>query len=72
MLEVGSGTGVFAARIANEINCEVVAIDSSTAMVSASRSLGVAAILADVRELPFRDESFDAVVAPGCSTMSPP
>lgn len=63
VLEVGSGTGGFAARMSKEIDCEVVAIDSSAAMVSASRSLGVAAILADVRELPFRDESFDAVVA---------
>jgi len=63
VLEVGSGTGAFAARMAKEIDCEVVATDSSAAMVSASRSLGVAAILADVRELPFRDESFDAVVA---------
>jgi len=63
VLEVGSGTGALAARIAKEINCEVVATDSSAAMVSASRSLGVAAILADVRELPFGDESFDAVVA---------
>ncbi len=32
-------------------------------MVSASTSLGVAAILADVRDLPFADGSFDAVVA---------
>lgn len=63
VLEVGSGKGVFAARIATDINCDVVAIDSSAAMVSASRSLGVAAVLADVRELPFRDKSFDAVVA---------
>jgi SAM-dependent methyltransferase len=32
-------------------------------MVSASRSLGVETILADARDLPFADGSFDAVVA---------
>jgi len=63
VLEVGSGTGAFAARMTKEIGCEVIATDSSAAMVSASRSRGMAAILADVRELPFREESFDAVVA---------
>jgi ubiquinone/menaquinone biosynthesis C-methylase UbiE len=50
-------------RIARELGCDVVAVDASAAMVSASTSLGVAAILADVRDLPFADGSFDAVVA---------
>jgi ubiquinone/menaquinone biosynthesis C-methylase UbiE len=45
------------------MHCEVVAVDSSAAMVSASVSLGVEAIMADVRDLPFEDSSFDAVVA---------
>lgn len=63
ILEVGSGKGALAVRIAEAIKCKVVAIDSSAAMVSVSRSLGVATILADVRDLPFADGSFDAVVA---------
>jgi SAM-dependent methyltransferase len=63
VLEVGCGKGTFASRIARELQCEVVAVDSSPAMVAATRSLGVEANLADVRELPFADDSFDAVVA---------
>lgn len=38
-------------------------MDSSAAMIAASCSLGVEAMLADVRDLPFADNSFDAVVA---------
>jgi SAM-dependent methyltransferase len=63
VLEVGSGKGSLAFRIANEIQCEVVGLDSSAAMVSASTALGVETILGDVRNLPFSDGSFDAVVA---------
>jgi ubiquinone/menaquinone biosynthesis C-methylase UbiE len=63
VLEVGSGKGSFAARIAKEIGCEVVASDSSAAMVSSSRSLGLDAVMADVRSLPFENGSFDVVVA---------
>ena len=63
ILEVGSGKGDFAVRIAETIKCEVVAVDSSAAMVSAGASLGVETILGDARDLPFADGSFDAVVA---------
>ena len=63
VLEVGSGKGSLAVRIAEAIPCDLVALDSSVAMVSASRSLGVETVLADVRDLPFADGSFDAVVA---------
>jgi SAM-dependent methyltransferase len=63
ILEVGCGKGTFASRMSEEIHCEVVAVDSSAAMVAASMALGVAATMADVRYLPFEDSSFDAVVA---------
>jgi SAM-dependent methyltransferase len=63
ILEVGSGRGTFAVRMAQEIECDVLALDSSVAMVSASTALGVESIVADVRDLPFPDQSFDAVFA---------
>ena len=63
VLEVGSGNGSFAFRIVGEIGCEVIGLDSSAAMVTASRTLGVETILGDARALPFPDASFDAVVA---------
>ena len=63
VLEVGSGKGDLAVRIATEIECEILAVDRSAAMVSSSRSLGITSILADVRDLPFNDGSFDAVMA---------
>jgi SAM-dependent methyltransferase len=63
ILEVGSGKGSLAVRLAQEFHCELVALDSSAAMVEASRSIGIKTTLADVRDLPFADDSFDAVVA---------
>ena len=63
LIEVGSGTGVFAARCTRELGCEVVALDASSDMVAASRSQGVEAVLGDVQALPFGDASFDAAVA---------
>jgi SAM-dependent methyltransferase len=63
ILEVGSGKGNLAIRIAQEIQCDVIGLDSSAAMVSASSALGVTTIRGDVRNLPFLDESFDVVVA---------
>ncbi len=63
LLEVGCGTGTFAARCVRELGCEVVALDSSPEMVAATRAAGVDAVLGDVRRLPFEDGSFDAAVA---------
>jgi SAM-dependent methyltransferase len=63
LLEVGSGTGAFAARCANELGCHVVALDASADMVAASRRRGVEAVLGDVENLPFHEASFDAAVA---------
>lgn len=63
VLEVGAGKGRFAARLKAELGCEVIATDSSPAMIGASRNLGVDAREADVRNLPFEDATFDVVVA---------
>jgi SAM-dependent methyltransferase len=59
VLEVGSGTGDFAAVVAAP---EVVCVDSSQAAVDAARGHGLEAVLGDVRELPFEDGEFDVVV----------
>jgi SAM-dependent methyltransferase len=63
VIDVGCGTGAFAARCAQEVGCEVIGADSSPAMVEATRRLGIAAIEADVQKLPFDDGEFDCVVA---------
>ncbi len=63
VLEVGCGPGELAARIAQELAAEVVAVDSSPAMVELARALGVDARQADAQELPFGDAEFDCAVA---------
>jgi ubiquinone/menaquinone biosynthesis C-methylase UbiE len=62
-LEVGCGPGDMAARVANELGIEVVALDLSPRMVELARERGVDACVGDVQELPFADESFDCAVA---------
>ena len=62
-LEVGCGPGQMAARIAEELRVELVAIDISPRMVELARGRGVDARLGDVQELPFADGSFDCAVA---------
>ena len=63
VLEVGGGPGELAARIAGELDCEVVMIDVSPRMVELARGRGVDARVGDVQELPFEDASFDVAVA---------
>jgi SAM-dependent methyltransferase len=63
VLEVGCGWGEFAARVRDELGAEVVATDLSPRMVELARGRGLAAALADVQQLPFRDASFDCAVA---------
>lgn len=63
VLEVGAGKGTLARRMGSEFKCRVVATDFSPAMIVACRDLGVEAIEADVRDLPFDDATFDVVVA---------
>ena len=63
VLEVGCGTGWFAARIERELGAEVVAVDQSERMVELARAADVDARVADVQELPFEDAGFDCVAA---------
>jgi SAM-dependent methyltransferase len=63
LLEVGCGTGAFAARCAAELGCEVIALDSSREMVAATRARGIEAVAGDVQRLPFADATFDSAVA---------
>jgi len=63
VLEVGSGKGELAERVAQELPTEVVAVDQSGRMVELARARGVDARVGDVQELPFRDGEFDAAIA---------
>jgi ubiquinone/menaquinone biosynthesis C-methylase UbiE len=71
VLEVGCGIGVGPAYIAKRFDCRVVAVDISEKMLSWARQRarreGVADRItfrqADIRELPFDDDRFDAVIA---------
>ncbi len=63
VLEVGPGTGELAERIETELGADVVAVDISERMVELTRARGVEAIVGDVQDLPFPDESFDCAVA---------
>jgi SAM-dependent methyltransferase len=63
LLEVGSGTGAFAARCVAELGCDVVALDASAEMVRATQARGVHAVIGDIQELPFPDSDFDCAVA---------
>jgi len=63
VLEVGGGPGELAARIANELGCEVVMVDISPRMVELARERGVEAEVGDAQNLPYPDAAFDCVVA---------
>lgn len=64
ILEIGCGTGAFAARLQTEHpTATLVAIDQSARMVEITTKLGVDARVADAMDLPFDAASFDVVVA---------
>lgn len=62
-LEVGCGTGEFAARVQRELGSRVIAIDQSERMVQLAAGAGVDAEVGDVQELPFSDDEFDCAAA---------
>ncbi|HUJ55646.1 MAG TPA: class I SAM-dependent methyltransferase [Gaiellaceae bacterium] len=63
VLEVGGGDGWLSAQIRDELGADVVLVDQSERMVELSHERGLNAIVGDVQELPFEDESFDTAVA---------
>ena len=63
VIEVGGGPGELSARIAAELECDVVMLDVSPRMVELAREKGVDARVGDVQSLPFPHESFDCAVA---------
>jgi ubiquinone/menaquinone biosynthesis C-methylase UbiE len=62
-LEVGCGWGELAERVAAEAGADVTAFDLSERMAALARGRGVRALVADAQAMPFRDQSFDVVVA---------
>ena len=62
VLDVATGPGVIALA-ARERGAQVVAVDQSQAMVELAATAGVDVRRASAEELPFDDETFDAVVA---------
>ena len=63
VLEVGGGPGELAARIRDDLGCDVVMVDISPRMVELARERGVDAQVGDAASLPFADGSFDCVLA---------
>jgi SAM-dependent methyltransferase len=63
VLEVGCGWGEFAARVAGELDTELVAVDLSPRMVELARERGLDARVGDVQQLAFEDGVFDCAVA---------
>jgi SAM-dependent methyltransferase len=64
VLEVGCGTGAFAARLADELpGVALLAVDQSPRMVELTRERGVPAQVQDVQHLLAPDASYDVVLA---------
>lgn len=64
VLEIGPGTGGFAARVAAALpGVRLTAIDQSPRFVELTRARGIDAREGDAQDLPFGDEAFDVVAA---------
>ncbi len=64
VLEVGPGTGMFAVRLAAALpDASLTTIDQSEHFVEMTRARGIDARQGDAQDLPYADESFDAVAA---------
>ena len=65
MCDVGAGTGVASAALAHA-GARVVAADVAAGMLLHEREQRPPSVVADARALPFRDDSFDGLVAAYC------
>lgn len=64
ILDVGCGTGYITNIISKELDSTVIGCDMDSNRISFARSnFGQEVIIADVTQLPFKDNSFDVVVA---------
>jgi cyclopropane fatty-acyl-phospholipid synthase-like methyltransferase len=76
ILDIGSGKGVTACFLAQKYGCEVVGIDLSEKMIKHASELAkkrglegrVSFRMVDAHDLPFKDKSFDIVLAE-CTTV---
>ncbi len=68
ILDIGCGTGIYCLELA-QLGAKVTGIDVSEAMLAKARAkaerqgLKIQFLRADARKLPFKDESFDAVIS---------
>lgn len=62
VLDLGCGKGRFAGRL-SDLGAQVVGLDVSRGMLGAAARRGLPCVQASGKRLPFRDRSFDAVVA---------
>jgi SAM-dependent methyltransferase len=63
VVEIGAGTGRFAAAVAERAHARVWAVDASPEMVTRAQELGVNARVAAAEALPFRRGWFDRAVS---------
>lgn len=63
VLEIGAGTGRFAAALAERTHARVWAVDASPEMVKHAKDLGVNARVATAESLPFKPGWFDRAVS---------
>jgi len=70
LLDVGAGLAELCVWTKAALGSDVVALDSSPRMIELAHRAGLPAVLADMRQLPFADGTFDCVVATMCSITS--
>ena len=64
ILDIGCGTGYIIKKIENSLDVEIVGCDINTNRLSiASKVFGRKLVTADITKLPFKNSSFDAVIA---------